>query len=104
MTNESEKSWTGNIHLGSKVDLEVVFKQLCKAFNSSPFFGHNSMTMRVVDGQIETYVEMKAEMIGNVAFQILHGGVAATVSTVLVALPLWVNCINVQIRTSRQIP
>ncbi|AXY61005.1 thioesterase family protein [Acinetobacter chinensis] len=79
MTNESEKSWTGNIHLGSKVDLEVVFKQLCKAFNSSPFFGHNSMTMRVVDGQIETYVEMKAEMIGNVAFQILHGGVAATV-------------------------
>lgn len=37
------------------------------------------MTMRVVDGQIEAYVEMQDFMIGNVAFQILHGGLAATI-------------------------
>jgi len=34
--------------------------------------------MRVVDDQIEGYFEMQPELVGNVAFQILHGGVAAT--------------------------
>ena len=43
------------------------------------FFKHNTMTMRVVDGQIEAYIDMQDYLIGNVAFQILHGGVAATV-------------------------
>ncbi|MCG2606996.1 MULTISPECIES: thioesterase family protein [unclassified Acinetobacter] len=76
---QAEKNWTGNIHLGSKVDIDVVLNQLCKAFNKSPFFQHNAMTMRVVDGQIEAYIEMQPYMIGNVAFQILHGGVAATI-------------------------
>lgn len=35
--------------------------------------------MRVVDDQIEAYVEMQPELVGNLAFQILHGGVAATI-------------------------
>jgi uncharacterized protein (TIGR00369 family) len=65
--------------LGSKVDIDVVLQQLCHTFNSSPFFSHNGMTMRVVDQQIEGYIEMQPYMIGNVAFQILHGGVAATI-------------------------
>ncbi len=43
------------------------------------FFQHNGMSMRVVDGQIEAYIEMQPYMVGNVAFQILHGGVAATI-------------------------
>ena len=77
--SDSEKKWTGNIHLGSKADIDVVLRQLCQAFNSSPYFGHNGMNMRVVDGEIECYVEMQPFMIGNVAFQILHGGVAATI-------------------------
>ncbi len=34
--------------------------------------------MRVVDDQIEGYIDMQGELIGNMAFQILHGGVAAT--------------------------
>lgn len=75
---ESPKKWTGNIHLGSKVDLNVVLKQLSHAFNASPYFSHNSMQMRVVEDEIEGYIEMKPFLIGNVAFQILHGGVAAT--------------------------
>ncbi len=33
----------------------------------------------MVDDQIEAYVEMKPELVGNLAFQILHGGVAATI-------------------------
>ena len=77
--SDSDKKWTGSIHLGSKVDIDVVLKQLCHAFNSSPYFKHNEMVMRVVDGQIEAYIEMQPFMIGNVAFQILHGGVAATI-------------------------
>ena len=79
MMSDSDKKWTGSIHLGSKVDIDVVLKQLCHAFNSSPYFKHNDMLMRVADGQIEAYIEMQPFMIGNVAFQILHGGVAATI-------------------------
>ena len=75
---ESQKKWTGNLHLGTKADLNIVLNQLTKAFNSSPYFAHNTMQMRVVDGQIEGYIEMKPCLIGNVAFKILHGGVAAT--------------------------
>ena len=77
--SNAEKNWTGNIHLGAKVDIDVVLRQLVNAFNGSPFFQHNGMSMRVVDGQIEAYIEMQPYMIGNVAFQILHGGVAATI-------------------------
>ena len=36
------------------------------------------MKMSVIDGQIEARVDMASNLIGNVAFQILHGGVAAT--------------------------
>lgn len=78
MMRDSDKKWTGNIHLGSKADIHIVLEQLCQAFNSSPYFKHNDMLMRVVDGQIEAYIEMQPFLIGNVAFQILHGGVAAT--------------------------
>ncbi|WP_347453624.1 thioesterase family protein [Acinetobacter thermotolerans] len=73
----AEKSWTGNIDLGS--DKDVLLDQLCAAFNDSPFYKYCGMQMRVVDGQIEAYVEMQKDLIGNVAFQILHGGVAATI-------------------------
>ena len=76
--SDMEKKWTGGIHLGAKVDIDLVLEQLCHAFNHSPFFSHNSMTMRVMDQQIEGYIEMQPHMIGNMAFQILHGGVAAT--------------------------
>jgi uncharacterized protein (TIGR00369 family) len=74
---QAEKSWTGNIDLSS--DISVLLSQVCDAFNASPFYAYCGMKMRVVDGQIEAYVEMKADLIGNVAFQILHGGVAATI-------------------------
>ena len=75
---DSQKKWTGNIHLGAKVDINVVLSQLTQAFNASPYFAYNTMKMRVVDGQIQGYLEMQPNLIGNTAFQILHGGVAAT--------------------------
>ena len=76
---ETEKSWTGNIESGSDVDLTVLLQQLCQAFNGSPFYKFCGMNMRVVDDVIEAHVEMQKDLIGNVAFQILHGGVAATI-------------------------
>ena len=76
---ETEKSWTGNIEAGSNVEIDVLLQQLCQAFNGSPFYKFCGMTMHVVDGAIEAHVEMQKDLIGNVAFQILHGGVAATI-------------------------
>ena len=72
------KNWTGNIQSGEQANQDMILKQLCHAFNTSPFFKFNHMQMRPVDGHIEAYVEMQPELVGNVAFQILHGGVAAT--------------------------
>lgn len=78
----STKQWTGSINLAlASTDenfSEIVFSQLCKSFNKSPFFYHCGMTMRVEDGEIKGFVDMNPNLIGNVAFQILHGGVAAT--------------------------
>lgn len=81
-SDHPNKQWTGaiNLALASTEEnfSEIVFNQLCKVFNKSPFFHHCGMTMRVVDGEIKGFVDMNAHLIGNVAFQILHGGVAAT--------------------------
>ena len=79
MTSNADKKWMGGIHLGSKVEIDLVLQQLCHAFNHAPYFKHNEMQLRVVDGQIEAYIDMQPFMVGNVAFQILHGGVAATI-------------------------
>ncbi len=82
-TSVAAEHWTGGMKLvpdaSGEIPREVVFKQLCKAFNKSPFFKHCGMKMRVEDGVIKGFVDMDANLVGNVAFQILHGGVAATI-------------------------
>lgn len=75
---DAAKNWTGNMDLSSNVDMTQILQGLCQAFNASPFFAHSLMHMSVVDGQIEARVDMAPNLVGNVAFQILHGGVAAT--------------------------
>ena len=75
---DAQKKWTGSIQLGSKVDLNVVLNKLTQVFNTSPYFAFNEMQMRVVDDHIEGYIEMKPHLVGNISFQILHGGVSAT--------------------------
>ncbi|AOA59063.1 thioesterase family protein [Acinetobacter larvae] len=77
--NTSQDKWTGHIKFDPQFDLQVVLAQLVQAFNASPFLLHNMMQMRLVDGEIQAYIEMQPSLIGNAAFQILHGGVAATV-------------------------
>ncbi len=76
------KQWTGAINLTHTTDgefpTESVFNQLCKVYNKSPFFHHCGMMMRVVDGEIKGFIDMNNSLIGNVVFEILHGGVAAT--------------------------
>ena len=79
MLNDQQQQWTGHITAENQSDINMILEQLCIAFNSSPFYTHNNLKMRVVDGQIEGYVEMDAHLIGNVKFQILHGGVSATI-------------------------
>jgi uncharacterized protein (TIGR00369 family) len=79
---EPSKLWTGAINLAladaDEFPTEVIFKQLCKAYNKSPFFHHCGMTMCVVNGEIKGLIDMNSNLIGNVVFEILHGGVAAT--------------------------
>lgn len=78
MTQKNQPLWTGQLNIDAETTDEMVFHQLCEAFNYSPFFKHNAMQMRVVNQHIEGYIDMQPFLIGNVAYQILHGGVAAT--------------------------
>lgn len=81
-TDQKTKQWTGSINLAlASADVfptEIIFSQLCNAYNKSPFFNHCGMAMRVVDGQIQGVIDMNNRLIGNVVYEILHGGVAAT--------------------------
>ncbi len=76
---QSKNEWTANLEIQDHGQIQVILEQLCLAFNTSPFFSHNHMQMRVVNEQIEGYIEMQPHLVGNVAFKILHGGVAATI-------------------------
>lgn len=75
---DTHKTWTGHIQMDAGDDQDIFLEQLCGAFNRAPFFQHIGMQVRVKDGQIEGYFDMQPYLIGNIAFQILHGGVAAT--------------------------
>ncbi|HEY4713158.1 MAG TPA: thioesterase family protein [Aquirhabdus sp.] len=81
-TDHKSKQWTGAINLAlASADVfpaEIIFNQLCNAYNKSPFFHHCGMMMRVMDGQIQGVIDMNNSLIGNIVFEILHGGVAAT--------------------------
>lgn len=76
--SDSTNQWTGNLKTAKKAEHNSILSHLTQAFNTSPYFAHNAMQMRVVEGEIEGYFEMQPILIGNIAFQILHGGVAAT--------------------------
>ena len=58
--------------------LDFVGKKLVDAFNHSPYLQFNKMQMRFEDGEIKGYFDAREELIGNINFKILHGGVAAT--------------------------
>lgn len=76
--NKTNMTWTESLHSDTHLDLKDALNHLCNAFNYSPFFNHNGMIMRVQGEEIEGYVPMQPHLLGNTAFQILHGGVAAT--------------------------
>lgn len=74
----SAKSWTGGINASDDIKLDVMLQQLCRAFNGSPFFHSLNMQMILEGEEIKCILDMSENLVGNVAFQILHGGVAAT--------------------------
>ncbi|MEY4516888.1 MAG: hypothetical protein RL180_1234 [Pseudomonadota bacterium] len=74
----SDDGWTGSMAQAFTLGHDAILQRLSQAFNHSPFMAHSGMQMRVVNGQIEGHMDMAAHLVGNVAFRILHGGVAAT--------------------------
>lgn len=73
---EEEKSYSAKEK--HQLRFDQVGKQLVNAFNHSPFLKHNRMEMRFDGEQIRCYLDASEDLIGNVNFGILHGGVAAT--------------------------
>jgi uncharacterized protein (TIGR00369 family) len=74
----SDDGWTGSMAQALTLGHDAILQRLSMAFNHSPFMAHSGMHMSVVNGQIEGHMDMADHLIGNVAFKILHGGVAAT--------------------------
>lgn len=60
------------------VPIEVAGAQLVAAFNKTPYLTFNQMEMRFEDDTIRCYLDARRELVGNTHFNILHGGVAAT--------------------------
>lgn len=60
-------------------DLDEVLRQLVINFNKSPYIRHSNMTFYYENGQMFGRIELTPDLIGNSAFQILHGGVSATI-------------------------
>ncbi|WP_227431251.1 thioesterase family protein [Psychrobacter sp. I-STPA6b] len=58
--------------------LDIAGQRLVDAFNHSPYLSFNQMKMCFEDDTIRCYLDARDELIGNVNFNILHGGVAAT--------------------------
>ncbi|MEC7119724.1 MAG: thioesterase family protein [Pseudomonadota bacterium] len=72
-------SWTGTIGEDEFQDHEQVLQCLCDSFNASPFVQLLGLQMQVINGEIQGYLDMRHELIGNTHFRILHGGVTAAV-------------------------
>lgn len=74
---DDKKLWMSNI---AEASYKEIMPTMCHAFNNSPFMRHNQFIMQVNtagDG-IECVAQMSDYLVGNVHFNILHGGVAAT--------------------------
>lgn len=69
--------WVGDVPLNAS--LEQRLQRLCDAFSQSPFCQLIGLRMVVVEGEIQAQLHMQPSLIGNVAYEILHGGVAASV-------------------------
>ncbi|WP_230656040.1 thioesterase family protein [Psychrobacter sp. I-STPA10] len=67
-----------NNAIDSSMFLDFVGKKVIEVFNNSPYLQFNQMQMRFEEGEIRGYFDTREELIGNVNFNILHGGVAAT--------------------------
>lgn len=75
----SDLSWTGGFILDQNSNFTDILQHLAQAFNQSPFFVHNQFSIRVIDDRLQGYFDMHSHLIGNVAYQILHGGVIASI-------------------------
>lgn len=72
--SELVREWTSMAGIKT---IEEILEGLCDAFNNCPFMAHTRMKFRVDQGQIKGYFSQAPHLIGNTAFGILHGGVAA---------------------------
>lgn len=66
------------IDKSKRVPIEVAGAQLVATFNKTPYLSFNQMEMRFEDDTIRCYLDAREELVGNTHFNILHGGVAAT--------------------------
>ena len=76
--NNLQDSANSLVDKTQRVPIEVAGAQLADAFNKTPYLAFNQMQMRFEDDTIRCYLEAREELIGNTNFNILHGGVAAT--------------------------
>ncbi len=74
-----QAEWTNLLQHGDNdPPIDAIAQGICSAFNASPFMAHNQLVLHYINGEMQIRADMAAHLIGNVAYGILHGGVAAT--------------------------
>lgn len=71
--------WTDSLDDDDILDPDQLLQKLCDSFNAAPFMEYIGLQMQVVNGQIQGFIDMRPQLIGNTHFRILHGGVTAAV-------------------------
>lgn len=74
---KENRSWVDDVTYSP--DLDELSEKLVMAFNHCPYIRHSGMKFYYEQGEMIGRVEANENLIGNVAFNILHGGVAATI-------------------------
>lgn len=81
LVNESQLrlDQDGNYHAIPKPDIDVLGRQLADAMTQSPFVAHTFTQYHYDDGKLVGRVKSNPALIGNPNFEILHGGLTATI-------------------------
>lgn len=74
--NPTDDTW---LKVEQNPSVEVMLRQLVEVFNYSPYIRHSNMSFYYENGQMFGRVDFSPDLIGNASFQILHGGVSATI-------------------------
>lgn len=76
---EAELRFDAARDLGDEMSLAAIGQHLAEVMNHSPFVAFTGIRFAYENGEMIGRVEARSELVGNTNFNILHGGMSATI-------------------------